>query len=129
MDERLLYSLGQLRARLLEDIHFLDNILAEHLGREGQKPPRPTKAYCCLPPNRIRWDGETETQQRLWHLLSLLLDYEEPLPFEIIEDIVYPGRGGKGDRLVKDVSKLNKSLATINFPFLFTTKASYVLRS
>lgn len=36
-----------------------------------EKPSWPTGDYCLIPPTVVRWEGETDVQQRLWHLLGL----------------------------------------------------------
>jgi hypothetical protein len=30
------------------------------------RPPTPTRDYCLLPPNVVRWDGEVKLEARLW---------------------------------------------------------------
>src|ERR1019366_906843 len=45
---------------------------ANKVSEPEPKPDLPTRSFCLLLPNCVRWEGEVEVQQRLWVLLGLL---------------------------------------------------------
>jgi len=98
-------------------------------GLEIARPANPTRAYCLVPPNIILWDGETEVQQRLWHLLGVLLAKGVRVEAETIEEVVSPFKKRKGKCLPNDVSELNKALEKIKWPVIYHFKSGYVVAS
>jgi hypothetical protein len=101
---------------------------------EGRSEQIPTRAHCLAPPNKVRWkDEETHIQQRLWHLLGLLLDRlhapDAAVSFEDAEEALAPGKGRSSKSTANDVGELNRALLEINFPWEFATKGQHIIRS
>ncbi|MFO0881786.1 MAG: hypothetical protein U0840_31190 [Gemmataceae bacterium] len=100
-------------------------------GRGAKAPPQkssePTRAYCLLPPNVVRWDGEIEVQQRLWHLVGVLLDKGGRATVGDIEEAVSPFKERKDKTLSNDVSVLNQQLEPIKWPFTYRRKGGFVV--
>jgi hypothetical protein len=94
------------------------------------RPQQPTKEYCLIPPNVVRWEGQVEIEPRLWQLLKLLL-VRLALPgtavsIEDAEDLL--GKVRRSKAMSNDVSELNQQLETIKFPWTFGTKSSHIFR-
>jgi hypothetical protein len=98
--------------------------LADVAGR----PTSPSRGYCLVAPNTVRWEGATEVQQRLWHLLGALLDCGgDRASFDYIEDVLYPEKDRRPKRLQNDLSALNHALEAIRWPHTYRSKGGYVL--
>jgi hypothetical protein len=94
-------------------------------GGAEERPASPTAEYCLIPPNTVRWQGTTEVQSRLFHLLGVLLNQQKwPVPFGGIEDAI----DGTGKKLSNAISALNNALSKINFPWTFRTKSAHVTK-
>jgi hypothetical protein len=107
-----------------------EKIAAQCLPRQVDRPPEPTREWCCLSPNRIRWIGEPEEiDQRLWHLLCYLLDHGEKIPFDPVEEMLYEDCEYPTKALQNDVSDLKPQLRAIGFPWIYRTKSGFILRS
>ncbi len=90
-------------------------------------PASPTREFCLIPPNIVRWKGETEVQQRLWHLLGVLLDSDaKRLSFDVIENTLRSEKDGNPKRIQNDLSALNRALEAIQWPWTYHTKSGYV---
>lgn len=95
---------------------------------QPEKPSFPTSDDCLVPPNIVRWEEDTEVQQRLWHLLGVLLKSSKPsVPFNDIEEVLYPGKDRNPKRLQNDISSLNDALTAINWPVTYSTKSGHVI--
>jgi hypothetical protein len=97
-------------------------------GAEPGRPANPTVDYCLVPPNRVRWEGEVEVQQRLWHLLGILLQSQtDTVKFDVIEETLYPGKDRTPKRVQNDVSALNECLLKIRWPMTYRTRSGHVI--
>jgi hypothetical protein len=94
----------------------------------GVKPTTPTRAYCLIGPNAVRWEGETSVQPRLWHLLGILLDCAgEQVPFDNVQEKLDRAKERCDKRLQNDVSALNIALEPIKWPVVYSTKGGFVI--
>jgi hypothetical protein len=90
-----------------------------------ERPESPTAEYCLIPPNTVRWQGTTEVQPRLYHLLEALLHQATwPVPFDAVEDIL----DGTFKKVSNHISALSNALSKINFPWTFHTKSAHVTK-
>jgi hypothetical protein len=97
------------------------------------RPEVPSADYCLRPPNLVRWEGEAELQQRLWHLLGALLRLRvvdkttgkgRPISFDAVESQLNTCK--KSKTLMNDVAALTAELDAIEFPWRYSTKSQYV---
>jgi hypothetical protein len=99
--------------------------LQREVDGEEKRPAAPTVAYCLIPPNKVRWDQETEVAPQLYNLLTVLLEQEKwPVPFDAVENAV----GDRGKYVSNKVSSLNQALEPIKFPWVFHTKSAHITR-
>lgn len=97
----------------------------------------PTKAYCLIPPNTVRWEGEVEVEQRFWHMLGFVLDHRQthgssPIPCEDIEQVIRSKsrlrtRSERRKYVANAASDLSKKLVDIGFPWTLSTKGEYLV--
>jgi hypothetical protein len=93
--------------------------------RYDPRPAVPTADYCLLPPNTLRWIGETELQPRLYALLDWLLKAKRwPVSFDSVEHIV----GDNSKRVSTEISRLNTALEKVIFPTEFGTKMCHITK-
>ena len=92
-----------------------------------QRPPLPTRAFCLLPHNLIRWIGEpVKVPPRLHHLLGTLLDHGEETPVGEAEDAL--GSRVRDKTLRNALSLLNQHLRDVCFPWTYGRKIGTVVR-
>jgi hypothetical protein len=106
-----------------------DAVQARLRELENGRPAVPTRGYCLVPPNKLRWQGEVEVQQRLWHLLGLVLDADgKPLQFEEIQGSIHRNKPISNKTISNDIHKLNTHLLDIGFPWGVKPKSSHLVR-
>lgn len=88
----------------------------------------PTWDYCLVPPNKIRWLGETTVQQRLWHLLGLALD-SEAVTFERIQEVCHRDKPVANKTVANEICELNNHLSDIKFPWGVKQKGATLVRN
>jgi hypothetical protein len=109
--------------------------LGELERRDPPRPAVPTRDFCLLPPNIIRWEESREVQQRLWHLLGLLLERSQgktptktfAVAFAAVEELLARGKEVKGKYVSNVVNELNAELEAIGFPWAYSTKDGHIV--
>jgi hypothetical protein len=99
-----------------------------------QRPDKPTKEYCLIRPNIIRWQGQKEIQRRLWALLEIIFDYptrqgRKTISCEWLEDRLRVKPCPTRDRkyVQNAVSALSVHLTEIEFPWSLHTTSEHVI--
>jgi hypothetical protein len=101
------------------------------------RPPEPTAAYCLLPGGRlVRWrnhpveDEPIDVGALLWHLLQFLLDDppRKTVPQGDVEEAVWGGKLIKSKTFANAISRLNRDLEQIRFPWKWHVKSGHVCR-
>jgi hypothetical protein len=93
------------------------------------RPAHPTADFCLLTMFRVRWDGTTELEPLLWHLLDNLLRRDHyPVARAALEEAVWAGKGVVSKTVDNAISRLNVALLPIRFPWEWRVKAGIVYR-
>jgi hypothetical protein len=122
------YSLPWFVLQLHRFERTLSGLQAGRQPNKDERPPEPTRAYCLVPPNKIRWKGEVEVEQRLWHLLGLAIDAES-VAFEDIQDACHRDKEVANKTISNEIHQLNTHLLDIHFPWGVKPKGSYLVRN
>jgi hypothetical protein len=114
--------------------HDIDAIIqtASELG-----PVEPTRKRCLIRPNKIRWKGKLEVEQRLWHMLGYILDHrrrhgDNPIACLDIEEAIkgrrHPRTRNESHKYVANAaSNLSKILLDLQFPWTVHTKSDLLV--
>jgi hypothetical protein len=115
--------IGEARARL-------DAAEALLLGVEPPRPSAPTRAWCLLPPNRVRWLREPVTlTARRWALLGALLDLSparRPVEVSDLESLCGDMTDGA---LRAGLCRLNADLQAVGWPVVYAVENGFVVTS
>jgi len=95
---------------------------------DEKKPSTPSAQYCLLPPQTVRWEGQTEIEPLLWHLLEFMLKWKSwPIEVGCAEE-VWGGKEVKSKTIANTISRLNAALEPIAFPWTFRVRSGYIMK-
>lgn len=124
-------ELEELRCRAIRAMKVrLRQLESDQEDREQNgRPALPARGCCLVPPKQLRWEGEVEVQQRLWHLLGMVFDAgDEAVSFEAIQENIHHDRPIANKTIVNKIHALNKHLLDIRFPWGIKSKGAHLMR-
>jgi hypothetical protein len=93
------------------------------------RPAHPTADWCLLPGFHVRWDGPTQLEPLLWHLLHYLLKCDHyPLSVAALQESVWGGKDILPKTVANAISRLNNDLERIRFPWSWSVSKEHVYR-
>ena len=92
------------------------------------RPASPTREYCCVSPNVIRWNGEASVPPTLWHFIGYLLANDRAIEIGELEQHVY-GKEVKPKTISNDLAEINDALERVGLQeWRYGLKAGNVVR-